>query len=57
MLRSIGARLVEKWALRNPTSVSANSYKMIARSIDEISHGQTIVMARKKRQFIHGKGA
>ena len=29
------ARLVEIWALRNPTLVNASSYKMTGRTIDE----------------------
>ena len=49
-----GARLVEIWALRNPTSVNTSWYKNIGRTISERSHSQAVDMARL---CSHGKEA
>ena len=48
-----GERIVERWALRNPTSVNASSDKNIGRNLNEKISVVTVCMAR---QCSHGKG-
>ena len=48
-----GARLVERWALRNPTSVNTSLYKKIGGTINEKISVATMFMVR---QCSHGKG-